>query len=120
MQMTLVLFALGVATGLSLGHRIAVKEVEMMFRSAKREIVPRNRVWECIKFQNAYNELKSNLNISRRWEGSKNRLKVNRIWESTERDLIFYDMKALQTWNDVNIAMRRRKRELSSKYLISN
>lgn len=119
MQTILVLFAFGVVIGLSLGSRVAMREVEMMFRSAKREIVPRNRVRESIKFQNAYMELKSSLNIKRKWERSKNELRINRAWENTMGDLLFYNMKALRTWNDVNLARRRRKRELSSRYLIS-
>jgi hypothetical protein len=113
------LFAFGVVIGLSIGSRVAIREVEMMFRLAKREYIPRNRVWESIKFQNAYLKLKNSLNFERRWKRSKNELRINRTWENTKGELLYYDMKALRTWRDVNITTRRRKREISSQYLIS-
>lgn len=119
MQTILILFAFGVIIGLNLGSRLAMKEVEMMFRLAGKEIAPRNRIWETIKFQNAYLELKSSLNIKKKWERSKKELKINRVWENSIENLIYYDMKALRIWNDISTASRRRKREVSNQYLIS-
>lgn len=119
MKTILILFAFGVIIGLNLGSRIAMREVEMMFRLARREITPKNRIWESIKFQNAYLELKSNLNIKRKWKRSKDELKINRTWENSIGNLLYYDLKALRIWNDISNASRRRKREVSSQYLIS-
>jgi hypothetical protein len=99
LQTILILFAAGAVGGLTIGRRVAMSEVEMMWRLAKTGVRRRNKRWE---------EIKANFKKNDRWAEIKKNYKTNESWEKTKQNLldIKKDLRSNEKWNAVKLSVK--------------
>ncbi len=98
-QTILILFAAGAVGGLTVGRRVAMSEVEMMWRLAKTGVRRRNKRWEDVKATFKKNDI---------WAEIKKKYKTNESWEKTKQNLqdIKRDLRSNEKWNAVKLNVK--------------
>jgi hypothetical protein len=113
LQTILILFAAGAIGGLTVGRRIAMSEVEMMWRLAKTGVRRRNKRWEEVKAKLKSQEFKKN----RKWEEVKASYRNNEIWDKTKRDFeaIKADLKKNERWDAAKANLKEWRKAIDEK-----
>ncbi|MEM2924852.1 MAG: hypothetical protein QXJ68_04100 [Methanocellales archaeon] len=113
LQTILILFAAGAVGGLTIGRRVAMSEVEMMWRLSKSGVKRRNKVWDEVKEKLKKQEFKKN----KRWEEVKATYRNNEIWNKTKRDFeaIKADLKKNERWDTVKANLKDWRKAIDEK-----
>jgi hypothetical protein len=123
MDTVLILFAAGAVSGLTVGSKVAMKEVEIMFTLARSGRARGNRIWEGIKTgfksNKTWMDLKRKYKVNNDWNEAKKNIEVNKVWRKVRTDLEAYSLKSASAWESIRDSQKPGKFNLSNKYLIS-
>lgn len=119
----LILFAAGTISGLTVGSKVAMKEVEIMFTLARSGRARSNRIWEGIKTgfksNKTWRDLKRKYKVNREFAEARRNVEENRVWQKIRTDLQEYNLRTIANWEGIRNSQKPGKFDVSSKYLIS-
>ncbi len=120
-ETVLILFAAGTVGGVTVGSKVAMKEVEIMFNLAKSGKVRGNRVWLSVrnsfKSNKTWRDLKKKYRVNKDWNEAKRSVEINRVWQGVRTGLDGYNLKSIANWEEIKVSRKPGKFDLSSKYL---
>ena len=109
LQTILILFAAGAVGGLTLGRKVAMSEVQMMWKLAKTGVRRRNKRWE---------DVKSTFKKNDRWADVKKSYKTNPGWEKTRQNLadVKRELRYNEKWNAAKLNVRTYRNRTDEKW----
>jgi hypothetical protein len=130
LQTILILFAAGAIGGLTLGSKVAMKEVEIMFTLARSGRVRGNKRWESIKSSfkknRTWDVVKRNYKMNKGWDEVKKGLGKNDSWDAVKRSVRGYRENTDRMWESqrdkwsaIKAEQKRDRYDVSSHYLVN-
>ncbi len=130
LQTILILFAAGAAGGLTIGSKVAMKEVEIMFAMARSGRTRCNRKWESIKSgfrkNKTWSSVKKSYRVNRGWNEVKNDFGKNDKWNSVKRNVKDYRAtanksweKQSEKWSAIRFEQKKDRFDVSGQYLVN-
>lgn len=107
MQEIILVLSFGILTGLSIGRRMAIKEIEIIAKQTKAGLTTKNSVWRSVRY---------NL---RMWKSIRDHGSTNRSWINVKNAVNSYDSRALGLWYELRAGQTRKKSRIECDYLIN-
>ena len=130
LQTILILFAAGAVGGLTIGSKVAMKEVEIMFSLARSGRVRGNKRWQILKSgfkkNKTWDVVRKNYRVNKGWQEVKGDFGKNAKWNDVKRGVRDYRENAnikwenqREKWSAIKAEQRKDRFSISSQYLIN-